>query len=132
MPKGKMFTAAYDIRNILAEIVVQCGVERGKRRLVVHADNARPHPAKVIRAFCDDFLRIASHPHPHPHPHSHSHSPPPYSPDLTPSGFFLFLVGHLKNHLQGQQFRFACELLSGVRKILDKISVGTLEVVFRE
>jgi hypothetical protein len=76
MPKGEMFRAAYDIRNIRTEIVAWRG-ERGERRLVVHADNARPHPAKVTRAFCDDnFLRIASHPRDWP--------------DSAPTGFFLF------------------------------------------
>jgi hypothetical protein len=91
-----MIKAAYHIRNILTEIVARRG-QRGERRLVVHAYNARPHPAKMTRAFCDDnFLRIASHP---PHPSD--------SPDLASSDLFLFLVscflfGHLKNCLQGQ------------------------------
>jgi hypothetical protein len=54
-------------------------VERNERRLVAHANNARPLAAKVTRIFCDDnFLRIASH--------------PPCSPDLAPSDFFLFHV----------------------------------------
>jgi transposase len=58
-------------------------VERGEKRLVVHADNAKRHTAKVTREFCDDddnFLRIARH--------------PPYSLDLAPSDLFLF--GYLK------------------------------------
>jgi hypothetical protein len=38
----------------------------------------------------------------------------------------------LKNRLQGQHFGSADELLSEVRKIVDEISVGTLETVFRE
>jgi hypothetical protein len=86
----------------------------------VHADNARPHTAKVTRAFCDDnFLRIASHP------------PCPLSLlDLAPSDFFLFR--HLSNRLQGQQFPSGDEILSGVRKMLDEISVDTLHAVFRE
>jgi hypothetical protein len=54
-------------------------VERGERRLVVHADNARSHSAKVPRADWDDkFLRIA------PDPHS--------SPDLAPSDFLLLSI----------------------------------------
>jgi hypothetical protein len=56
------------------------GVERGKRRLVVHADTARLHTTKVRRAFCNDnFLRIA--------PHSQC---PSYSPGLAPSDFLTF------------------------------------------
>jgi hypothetical protein len=58
------------------------GMERGERRLAVHADNARPHTRKVTRAFCyDNFLRIA--------PHS-LHLP--YSSDLAPSDFSWFFV----------------------------------------
>jgi len=32
----------------------------------------------------------------------HEHSPPPYSPDLVPNDFHLFL--HLKKHLAGKKF----------------------------
>jgi hypothetical protein len=99
------------------------GVEKGERKLIVHADNARPHIAKATKAFCDNnFLRIVPHPHPHP----------PYSLDLAPSDFSSFLPGHLKTRVQGQQFGSADELLLGVRKILDEISVDTLEAVSRE
>jgi hypothetical protein len=69
------------IRNILGEIVARRGVERRKRRLVVLArDHARPHAAKMTRAFCDDnFMGPALHP---PHPLD--------SPDLASSYLFLF------------------------------------------
>jgi hypothetical protein len=81
---------------------------------------ARPHPAKVTRAFRDhNFLRIA------PHPFD--------SPGLAPSDLFLFfLFRHLKNRLQGQQFGSADELLSSVRKILDELGVDILKMIFRE
>jgi histone-lysine N-methyltransferase SETMAR len=91
--------------------------ERNERRSVRHLDKARPHTATVRRAVCgDNFLRIASH--------------LPYSPDLAPSDVFLFQ--RLKNLRQGQQFGSAYEILSVVRKILDEISLGTLEAVSRE
>jgi hypothetical protein len=124
MPTGEMFTIVYDIRNILTEIVARRIVERGERSLVVHANNARPHPANMTKAFCDDnFLRIASHP---PHPN--------YLPDLAASDFFLPLVWPSQKPppIQGQQFGSSYELLSGVRKILDEISVDILEAVFPE
>jgi hypothetical protein len=93
------------------------GVERGKRMLVVHMDNARSHTAKATRAFCNDnFLRIAAY--------------PPFSPDLTLRDFFLF--EHLKNCLQGQQFGSGDEFFSRVRKFLNEISVDILKTVFRE
>jgi hypothetical protein len=55
---------------------------------------------------------------------------PQYSPDLVFSDFFLF--GHLKNRLQGKQFRSAYDLLSAVQEILDEIGVDTLEAIFWE
>jgi hypothetical protein len=83
---------------------------------------ATSHTANVTRAFCDDnFLQIALYP-----------SHPLYSPDLNASDFCGFLFGHLKNHLQRQQFGSADEFLSGIRKVLDEISVDILEVIFRK
>jgi len=52
-------------------------------------DNARPHSAHVTTVFLEDFKwDILDH--------------PPYSPDLVPSDFHLFL--HLKKHLAGKKF----------------------------
>jgi hypothetical protein len=45
MPEEEMFRAAYDIRNILTEIVARRG-ERGERRLVVHTANTKPDTTK--------------------------------------------------------------------------------------
>jgi hypothetical protein len=122
MPKGEMFTTAYYIRNIFTEIAVRHGMERGERKLVVHAGNAKPHTAKVTRVFCDDnygelhYIRYI---------HRTSRT-------WFPLIFSGFLFGHLKDRFEGQQFGFADEFLSGVRKILDEISVDTLEMFFRE
>jgi hypothetical protein len=49
-----------------------------------------------------------------------------------PLTLLVLLFGHLKNRVQGQQFESADEFLSGVRKILEEISIGTLKAVFRE
>ena len=52
-------------------------------------DNARPHSAHVTTALLEKFKwDILDH--------------PPYSPDLAPSDFHLFL--HLKKHLAGKKF----------------------------
>jgi len=52
-------------------------------------DNARPHSAHVTNALLEKFKwDILNH--------------PPYSPDLAPSDFHLFL--HLKKHLAGKRF----------------------------
>jgi hypothetical protein len=116
MPKRDMMAVAYYLRNIFTEIAAR-RKERGERKLVVHADNARPHPAKVTKAFCNgNLLQIALH--------------PPCSSDLASSDFSCFFLGHLTNRLQGRQFGPANELLSGVREILDEISIDTLKLVF--
>jgi hypothetical protein len=76
IPKGGVFTTAYYLRNIRTNIVAR-RAERGERRLVVYADNARSDTGVATRTVCNNyFLWIALH--------------SPYSPDLAPSDFFLF------------------------------------------
>ena len=56
--------------------------------LLLH-DNARPHTANVTKALLEGLKwEVLGH--------------PPYSPDLAPSDFHLFL--YLKRHLAGQHF----------------------------
>jgi hypothetical protein len=49
-----------------------------------------------------------------------------------PLTFSCALFGHLKSRSEGQQFGSADELLSGIRKILEEISVDPVEAVFWE
>jgi histone-lysine N-methyltransferase SETMAR len=55
---------------------------------------------------------------------------PPYSPDLAPSGFYLF--GYIKRNLSGTSFDEGEELLSAIVDILDSIEKATLNRVFLE
>jgi hypothetical protein len=74
--KGQTCMSQYYINNILFEI---CALrdEKDQRRLVVHVNNAKWQGAKIVKHYMEDHnMRIA--------PHS------AYSPDLTPSDFFLF------------------------------------------
>jgi hypothetical protein len=57
-----------------------------------------------------------------PHPH------PPYSPDLTPSDFYLF--DYIKQLLLGCEFTDRDPLLQAVSNILGGIEKATLEGVF--
>ncbi len=59
------------------------------RHVYIHHDNASPHTANISLALMgeSDLLML-------PHP--------PYSPDLAPCDFFLFL--YLKKQLRGQRF----------------------------
>jgi hypothetical protein len=74
LPKRQKWASQDYINHILPEI---CALRdaRDRRKLVVHADNARPHVAKRVKQYLEDSnLKSALH--------------PLYSPDLTPSNFF--------------------------------------------
>jgi transposase len=103
LPKDNTFNAEYYRVNILTELLPLRPQVDG-RRLVIHADNARPHTARKCRAFCEENrLRFAVH--------------PPDSSDLAPSNFLLF--GHIKHCLQGIAFPSREELLAAIREIVD-------------
>jgi hypothetical protein len=42
----------------------------------------------------------------------------------------FFLFGHVKNRLQGIVFQSETEFLAGIREVLDKIPVETLQRIF--
>jgi hypothetical protein len=70
-----------------------------KRKLLVHADNARPHTAKLSTQYFNEN-QIKSAPD------------APYFPDLGPSDFYLF--GDVKRCLAGLSFEDADQLLAAV------------------
>jgi hypothetical protein len=115
LPKDNIFDVEYYCVNILTELLPLRSQVDG-RRLVIHADNARPHITRKYRAFCEENrLRLAVH--------------SPYSPDLARSDFFL--LGHIKHCLQGITFPSCEELLATIREIVRAIPRPTLEDVFR-
>jgi histone-lysine N-methyltransferase SETMAR len=102
LPKGCTFNTEYYHDNILAPLT-QLQPEDDRRKLVVHADNARAHTAHKCRTFCEENgLRLASH--------------PPYSPDLAPSDFFLF--GYVNEHFKGMVFLSYEELLDAIGEMV--------------
>jgi histone-lysine N-methyltransferase SETMAR len=60
-----------------------------EQKLLVHADNARPHTTRLSTQYLNEN-RMKSAPH------------PPYSPDLVPSDFYLF--GYVKRCLARLSF----------------------------
>jgi len=119
LPKGQKFNASYYVENILERVSQFAQASGGNRgqAFIVHADNARPHTARISQEFLQSSgLRGAPH--------------PPYSPDLAPSDFFLF--GYVKNLLQGQSFATAADLLAAVQVVLGSIGRPVLLSVFRE
>jgi histone-lysine N-methyltransferase SETMAR len=88
LPKGNTFNVKYYLVNLLTEFL-PLHPEVDGRRLVIHADNKRPHIARKYRVFCkENLVRLAVY--------------PAYSPNLAPSDFFLF--GHIKHCLRGIAF----------------------------
>jgi histone-lysine N-methyltransferase SETMAR len=86
----------------------------------VNTDNARRHTAKVTFDFMErNAMKRAPH--------------PPYSPDLAPSGFYLF--GHVQQFLRGDECadREAClhpmeDILRGMTKVMSEdVFVGWRE-----
>jgi histone-lysine N-methyltransferase SETMAR len=91
LPKGFKFNANYYVTQILDPLSKwrRTQVGRTNRQLIVHADNTRPHTAKMTSQFMEqNSMQRAPH--------------PAYSPDLAPSDFYLF--GYVKQFLSGCQF----------------------------
>jgi hypothetical protein len=88
-----------------------------ERKLLMHADNVRPHTAKLSAQYFNEN-RMKSAPH------------PPYSPDLAPSDFSLF--GHVKRCLASLSFEDADQLLAAVEGVPEGIEKVTLQAVFLE
>jgi hypothetical protein len=119
LPKWSKFNADCYINNILVAISDWRRLTGGmwQNKLWIHADNAHPHIAKVS----SDYIarnEIKTAPH------------PSYSPDLAPSGFFLF--GYGKGKLMGYQAGSATELLVRIQVILAEILREALNMVFLE
>jgi hypothetical protein len=70
--------------------------------MIVYADNGGPHVAKCVTEYMDhNSLKRPPH--------------PPSSPNLAPSGFYLF--GYVKHQLQGHEFTEGAELVSAITEI---------------
>jgi transposase len=115
LPKWNIPNAGYYRVNILTELLSLRPQVDG-RRLVIHADNARPLTARQCRAFCEEN-RPCLNVHP-----SYSHDP-------APSDFALF--GHIKYCLQGIAFSSRKESLTAIHEIIGAIPRPALEDVFR-
>jgi hypothetical protein len=117
LPKGFKFNASYYITQVLDPLSKwqRTQVGRTNRKLIVHADNARPHTAKMTSQFLDEnSMQRAPH--------------PAYSPDSAPSDFYLF--GCVDQLLSGCQSADQNFLLQAVSQILVGIEKVTLESVF--
>jgi hypothetical protein len=91
--------------------------EDGRRKMVLHFDNASSHTA----CFTTEYM----------HQNHLCRAPqPPFSPDLTPSDFYLF--GKVKTALMGAVFDDENQLFQAVMTVLEAISREEFERVFEE
>jgi hypothetical protein len=117
LEKNRKFNTGYYIAEIL-EPLSQCrSIETAgnERKLLMHADNARPHTDKLSTQYFNDN-RMKSAPH------------PPYSPDLAPWDFYLF--GHIRRCLAGLAFQDAGQLLVAAGGVLEGIEKMTFQAIF--
>jgi hypothetical protein len=101
----KLFDLVYYALQILDPLSVWRGTQIGRtnRKLIVHADNARPHTAKVTLDFMErNAMKKARH--------------PAYSPNLVLSDLCFF--GHVKQLLRGYELADQEVLLHAVEDIL--------------
>jgi hypothetical protein len=83
----------------------------------MHADNARPHTAKLSAHYFNEN-RMKSAPH------------PPYSPNFALSDFCLF--EYVKRRLTSLSFEDGDHLLAAVEDVLEGIEKVTLQAIFLE
>jgi hypothetical protein len=119
LPKGGTFDARYSTDEILSEIACWREAQRGStnRKLVVDADNARPHTARRTVRYGEAYGMVRS-------PHL------PYSPDRAPPDLFRF--DDLKIMLQRRHFETREVLLAAIRDLPSTIEKDILEGVFLE
>jgi hypothetical protein len=117
LPKGFKFKASYYLTQILDPLSVWRGtqIRRTNRKLIVHADNARPQTAKVTLDFMErNAVKRAPHPQ--------------FWPDLALSDFCLF--GDVRQFLRGYEFADREALFHAIEDSLRGIEKVTLEDVF--
>jgi hypothetical protein len=117
LPKTFTLNASDDATQILDPLSKwrRAQVGRTNRKLMVHANNARPHRAKITSQFMEqNSMQRAPH--------------PAYSTDPARPDFYFF--GHVKQLLSGCQFADQDLLLQAVSDILVGIGKVTLQSVF--
>ncbi len=108
---NKTITAAHYCDTLMR---LRTAVKRKRPGLLSHSvillhDNARPHSATITRLLLEDFKWDVF-----------QHSP--YSPDLTPSDYHLFL--QLKSALGGLRFQSNAEVIAWCRKFFQNLDTA--------
>jgi hypothetical protein len=117
LPPRTIFTAASFYGDIIPKIVdgMSFDLANSPRQLILQMDSATPHRAPESIT-CLKKFRIRQIDH------------PPCSPNLVPSGFYLF--GRLKGALVRQEFESTERLFLAVTEVTNAIGRAELESVF--
>jgi hypothetical protein len=113
LPKGRILNAD-SCRDNIVRALIPLLPEAAGRKLLLHADNARPRAAHKCGTFRAD--NYCGSPH------------PPLSINLKPSDFFI--LRYLTNPLQEIFFPSQEEFLTGITPILCEILAETSQPVF--
>lgn len=115
---GETMNSNKFINNVLKPIEKNhCFIQakKQKQKFYIHFDNCPSHKAKCVSEYlAQKKFSIAPH--------------PAYSPDLSPSDFYLF--GRLKDKLEGIEFQSENEIEQAIIEEFEKISSEELKTVF--
>ena len=118
VPVNTTYTSAYVTECLIPQLTGEVTKTRriiGLTGTVLHWDNARAHTSRETRALLEDKkVRVLPH--------------PAYSPDLSPSDFFLF--GTLKEKMKGTTFSNGMEVLDKIYELWSAIPKETFRRVF--
>jgi len=120
VPDGKTYTSEFVTETLFPGLKAAVSVKHpqiGLSRMMLHWDNARPHTAGTTQTAANS-LGIELLPH------------PPYSPDVSPSDFFLF--GYLKGRMKGTTFSSSEQVVSKVAEFCEEISQEMLSRVHED
>jgi histone-lysine N-methyltransferase SETMAR len=119
LPQSETFTSAYFV-TVLDQLQDKIAQRRPVNKLngmYLHLDNASPHRAGNTKTHVRN-LGLTMLPH------------PPYSPDIAPTDFFL--LGHIKQQLEGKHFTNEEELMKAIVEVVRQIPKETFENVMEK
>jgi hypothetical protein len=117
LEKERKFNAMHDLTETLSPLSewLPSDASENDRKLMVHANNTRPHTARFqVEFFEDNRMKMPQH--------------PPSSTDIAPSD--LFPCRYVKGCLAGRSFVNGEEPVEAIRGILDSIEKATLHNIF--
>jgi histone-lysine N-methyltransferase SETMAR len=118
VPAGTTYNSAYVNDFLIPQLTGEVSKIRkiiGLKGTVLHWDNARAHTSRETRALLEE-KKVKILPH------------PAYSPDLSPSDFFLF--GTIKEKMKGTTFSTSDGVLDKISELWREITKETLLTVF--